>query len=73
MEITPTGRRRVPDDAETIEALAKRYQEGLTVRQISAETGWAYGTVHRRLSMAEVEGLLVMRPRGYRTLPSGSR
>lgn len=74
MEIGPTNRdrRRKPDDAETLKQLAARYRKGATVRQISTETGWAYGTVYRRLSMAQVAGLLVLRPRGYRT-PSGGR
>lgn len=75
MEIGPKIRdhRRKPDDEATLQRLAQRYQGGASVRDLARETGWAYATVHRRLSMAQVSGLLVMRPRGYRTPSSGSR
>lgn len=69
MEIGPTNRdhRRKPDDEATLRRLAARYAEGATVRDLTRETGWCYGTVYRRLSMAQVSGLLVLRPRGYRS------
>jgi transposase len=66
MEIGPRNRdrRRKPEDEATLRALAERYREGLSVRELSVETGWCYGTVYRRLSMAQVSGLVVLRPRG---------
>jgi transposase len=64
MKIGPTSRTRKPDDEATLQRLAARYAAGLSVRQLSAETGWSYGTVYHRLSMAQVAGLVVLRPRG---------
>lgn len=66
MEIGPKVRdhRRKPADEETLKALAKRYAEGASIRQIATATGWSYGTVYQRLSMAQVAGLVVLRPRG---------
>lgn len=66
MEIGPRNRdrRRKPEDEATLRRLAERYRAGLSVRDLSVETGWCYGTVYRRLSMAQVDGLLVLRPRG---------
>ena len=66
-------RRRKPTDEATLQRLAARYASGVTIRQLSAEVGWCYGTVHRRLSMAQVAGLVVLRPRGGQTLPSDGR
>lgn len=75
MEIGPTNRdrRRKPEDEETLRSLAERYAEGLSVRQLMIETGWCYGTVYRRLSMAQVSGLVVLRPRGGVVGPRGER
>lgn len=53
-----------PADRATVERIAERYKAGASIRQLMIETGWSYGTVHSRLSMGAVEGLLVMRPRG---------
>lgn len=66
MEIGPTNRdrRHKPEDPATLQRLAERYAAGASVRQLSTETGWCYGTVYRRLSMAQVAGLVVLRPRG---------
>lgn len=66
MEIGPRNRdrRRKPDDEATLRKLAERYAAGRSVRELSVETGWCYGTVYRRLSMAQVSGLVVLRPRG---------
>lgn len=66
MEIGPTNRdrRRKPDDEATLRRLAERYRAGASVRDLTTETGWCYGTVYRRLSMAQVAGLVVLRPRG---------
>lgn len=66
MEIGPKirDRRRKPDDDATIKDIAERYRAGASIRQIAVATGWAYGTVYHRLSLAQVAGLVVMRPRG---------
>ena len=66
VEIGPKNRdrRRKPDDDATLRRLAERYADGASVRDLVIETGWAYGTVYRRLSMAQVSGLVVLRPRG---------
>ena len=68
MDLGPSPRnrdhRRKPDDDATLRRLAERYADGASVRDLVVETGWAYGTVHRRLSMAQVSGLVVLRPRG---------
>jgi DNA-directed RNA polymerase specialized sigma24 family protein len=66
MEIGPKVRdhRRKPTDEATLKDLAKRYAEGASIRQIAVATGWSYGTVYSRLSMAQVSGLVVLRPRG---------
>lgn len=73
MEIGVTNRdhRRKPEDEATLRRLAARYAEGLSVRQLTVETGWCYSTVYRRLSMAQVSGLLVLRPRGGVVGPRG--
>lgn len=75
MEIGPKIRdhRRKPDDEATIKRLAERYNDGLSIRQIGVETGWSYGTVYQRLSMAQVSGLLVLRPRGGRSAARDGR
>ena len=66
MEIGPTNRdhRRKPDDADTLRSLAARYRAGVSIRTLCTETGWAYGTVHRRIHMAAEAGLLTVNPRG---------
>ena len=66
VEFGPTNRdrRRKPDDDETLRRLAERYADGASVRDLMVVTGWCYGTVHRRLSMAKASGLVVLRPRG---------
>jgi DNA-directed RNA polymerase specialized sigma24 family protein len=66
MEIGPRNpeRRRRPSDEATVKRLAGRYNEGLSIRDIAREMGWSYGTVYQRLSMAQVSGLVVLRPRG---------
>jgi transposase len=66
MEIGPRVRdgRRKPSDEDTIKALAESYKAGASIRQLMVETGWSYGTVYQRLSMAQTSGLLVLRPRG---------
>jgi transposase len=73
MEISPPGRdrSRKPEDEATLRRLAARYAEGLSIRQIARENGWAYGTVYQRLSMAQVAGLVVLRPRGGVSGPRG--
>jgi transposase len=66
VEIGPTNRdhRRKPEDEATLRRLAASYRGGASIRTLCTETGWAYGTVHRRIAMAERAGLLTMRPRG---------
>lgn len=66
MEIGPKVRdhRAKPSDEDTLRSLAKRYREGASIRDLARETGWGYATVHSRLSMAQVSGLVVLRPRG---------
>jgi hypothetical protein len=66
MEIGPTNRdrRHKPTDDRTIKDLAERYKAGASIRQLCAYTGWAYATVYARLKVAQVEGMIVMRPRG---------
>lgn len=66
MEIAPRNRdrRRKPEDDKTLRRLAKRYDAGLSIRQLATETGWAYGTVHRRIKLAAAAGLIVVRRRG---------
>ena len=66
MEISPTNRdhRRKPEDEKTLRDLAKKYAEGKSIRALAIETGWCYGTVHRRLALAQVAGMVVLRPRG---------
>jgi hypothetical protein len=66
-------RRRKPEDEATLRRLAERYTAGVSIRQLSDETGWAYATVYRRLSMAQVSGLLVLRPRGGVSGPRNGR
>jgi predicted transcriptional regulator len=75
MEIGPKIRdgRRKPEDDATLRRLADRYSEGLSIRDLCRETGWGYGTVHQRLSMAQVSGLVVLRPRGGISGPRGER
>jgi hypothetical protein len=66
MEIGPRVRdhRAKPADEETIKGLVSRYKAGASIRLLMIETGWSYGTVHSRLSMAQERGLLELRPRG---------
>lgn len=66
VEIAPRNRdhRRKPEDVETLRALAASYRAGASIRTLCTETGWAYGTMHRRIAMAEQAGMLVIRPRG---------
>lgn len=66
-------RRRKPTDEATLRRLAERYNEGVTVRTLAAEIGWCYTTTYSRLSMAQVSGLVVLRPRGSRVTPRAER
>lgn len=66
MEIGPTNRdrKRKPVDDATLRELAAYYKAGQSIRQISVRTGWCYGVVQSRLSLAQVRGFVVLRPRG---------
>jgi hypothetical protein len=65
-------RRRKPDDEKTLRRLAEQYNAGASVRQLTSVTGWCYGTVHRRLHLAQVAGMITLRPRGGVTGPRNS-
>ena len=63
---------RRPADEATLQRLAARYAAGASIRDIGREYGWGYGTVYHRLSMAQVAGLVVLRPRGGVSGPRGN-
>jgi hypothetical protein len=54
----------VPSDETTLRRLGERYAGGASIRTLMTETGWAYGTVHRRIVLAQSRGHCTMRPRG---------
>ena len=68
-------RRRPPavDDAG-LRDLAGRYAGGASMRTLVSDTGWAYGTVHRRLHLAIERGILPgVRPKGGARVDSSAR
>lgn len=52
----PKGKVLVGDERRTVVAyLARRYRSGASIRDLVAETGRSYGTIHRALTKAGVK------------------